>query len=427
MTMNQNVLLSYGLTIVGIWLGGLVSLFLSGQILSRLTLAAVARSKGGIVGGGERLVRSVYRAIIVITSMYVYISIPILVLLAGGAALGVLHLGYQYITTAKGINIRGLLGIGAFALSMLYTVYAVVTSVLVRVRHSEPGRPLKRDEAPALWTLVTEVANKVGTRPVDAIYITPGVTIAVTERGNLLQKIRDQGERYLILGLGALPDMTKGQFKAILAHEYGHFSNRDTAGGDLAFVVQTSIRQMAVNLVENNLARWHNPAWWFVIGFHRIFLSITLGASRLQEILADRYAAMAYSAGDFAAGLQHVIRQSINFDLQIQQEHALAQTEKRKLNNVYTLPPLEGKPHQALEAYFEQVMRQPTQARDSHPAPRERIRLVEQLKTPTIAEDPEPVWTLLPADSLQNEMMNQIRNAVAIQERKQRYYGSRTR
>ena len=82
--------------------------------------------------------------------------------------------------------------------------------------------------------------------------------------------------------------MTQGQFKAILAHEYGHFSNRDTAGGDLARWVRASIYRMAYNLAVSGQARWYNPAWLFINGFHRGFLRITQGASRLQEILADR-------------------------------------------------------------------------------------------------------------------------------------------
>jgi hypothetical protein len=37
-----------------------------------------------------------------------------------------------------------------------------------------------------------------------------------------------------------------------------------------------------------------NPAWWFATGFYRIFLRVSQGAARLQEILADRRAAEAY-------------------------------------------------------------------------------------------------------------------------------------
>jgi hypothetical protein len=51
--------------------------------------------------------------------------------------------------------------------------------------------------------------------------------------------------------------------------------------------------------------------------YFRVFLRITLGASRLQEILADRYAALAYGAQNFIEGLRNVIRQSVQFDFQV--------------------------------------------------------------------------------------------------------------
>jgi Zn-dependent protease with chaperone function len=101
---------------------------------------------------------------------------------------------------------------------------------------------------------------------VDAIYITPGPEIAVTERGELFKKLSGQGQRCLILGLGALNGMSQGQLRAILAHEYGHFSNQDTAGGNFARQVLISVRNMGIRLALNGLAAWYNPAWWFVNG-----------------------------------------------------------------------------------------------------------------------------------------------------------------
>src|SRR5205823_1728197 len=132
-------------------------------------------------------------------------------------------------------------------------------------------------EAPQLWALAEEVAARVGTRPIDAIYITPVADIAVTERGSLLKKLRGTGQRCLILGLGALNGMGQDQFKAILAHEYGHFSNRDTAGGNLALQVQRSMYQIAHGLAARGQAHQFNPVWLFLNGFNHLYLRITLG------------------------------------------------------------------------------------------------------------------------------------------------------
>mgnify|MGYP003381524256 CR=1 FL=1 len=82
----------------------------------------------------------------------------------------------------------------------------------------DPGLYLPREEAPQLWSLTEEVAQRVGTRPVDAIYVAAGAEIAVTERGGFWKKLRGSGQRCLILGLGDLPGLPLSQFKACLLY-----------------------------------------------------------------------------------------------------------------------------------------------------------------------------------------------------------------
>jgi Zn-dependent protease with chaperone function len=303
------------------------------------------------------------------------------------------------------------------AIAILYTLYSIVRSVFTRVRQEVPGRPLARDEAPQLWSLAEEVAERVGTRPVDAVHVTPAAQIGVTERGSLMSKLRGRGQRCLILGLGALPGMTQAQFKAILAHEYGHFSNRDTAGGDLARQVQASIYSMAYSLASSGQARWYNPAWLFVNGFYRVFLRVTLGAARLQEILADRYAALAYGVQSFVDGLTHMVGRALTFDAQVSHEIKAAVGHNRGLNNLYVLPPVQGPMLKKVEGNIRQQMNRPTSSYDSHPALQDRIRLVQQLDVDSEVEDNrEPVWGLLPnAEALQKEMTAHVQSNVQRQ------------
>jgi Zn-dependent protease with chaperone function len=352
------------------------------------------------MGTAERLVRTLYSIVIWITSLHFYISIPLLILVMVAVTGGTLYL---YFVIGR-IPLYLVLAVG---LAALYILFSVIRSVLVRVEDREPGRSLPRDEARLLWGTAEEVAERVGTRPVQAIYITPGAEIVILERGGLLKKLRGAGQRCLILGLGALPGMTQGQFKAILAHEYGHFTNRDTAGGKLAVRVRASVYRMAYSMTTTGQAHWYNPVWWFVNGFYRVFLRITLGASRLQEILADRFAAMSYGVHDFVDGLTHIARQSLAFEMRASREIEQATEQRRGLLNLYTLSPLESNSQGELETKVQEVMSQPTSPYDSHPAVRERIELVKQLQASEKVGpgNQEPVWGLLPsADVLQSEM-----------------------
>jgi Zn-dependent protease with chaperone function len=402
---------AYG--IVG-WLAGLVVLFLVGMVLSRLTLAAAHRVQPAAqfrLGGAERLVRTLYRIVIAIASLYFYLSIPLLILVVVAITAGIFYL---FLVIGR-IPVRLAILVG---LAALYTLYAVVRSIFTRVKETEPGRPLPRAEAPQLWSLAEEVAERVGTRPVDAIYVTPGAEIAVTERGSLLKKLRGAGQRCLIVGLGVLSGLTQGQLKAILAHEYGHFSNRDTAGGNLALQVQVSMHRMAYGLAVKGQAHWLNPAWLFVYGFNHIFLRITLGASRLQEILADRYAAMAYGVNNFVDGLTHIVRQSLTFDMQVVHELETAVAQRRSLQNLYNLPVLEtSSQRERLETKLSEVLSRPTSPYDSHLAVRERIALLQQLEVAdTGEENPAPAWSLLPnAATLQTEMTSLVQTKLRQQ------------
>ncbi len=425
---NEELVIA-GLYALGFWAAGFVVLLVVGWVLSRLTILTAYRAQPGDtfeIGGGERLLRSLYRVVIAITSLYYYISMPLLVIVVIAAALGVLYILYLMFTESSRISLRIVGGLLLLALSLVYTVLAVIRSVFARPPDVAPGRPLRRQEAPDLWALAEAVAARVETRPIDSIYITPGAEVAVTERGPLLRKLRGLGERALILGLGALPGMTQGQLKAILAHEYGHFSNRDTAGGNLALQVRVSMHQMAFQLATNGLAKWYNPAWLFINGFNRIFLRITLGASRLQEILADRYAAVAYGSRLFVEGLKHIVRQSLAFNLQVNQEANEALRQNRALSNVYALSDLSGGQEDGLEKRVQEVINRPTAAYDSHPAVRDRIRLVEMIGAGDAENSPEPVWPLLPdADHLQDEMTRILQNRVQEQVRRARMFGAR--
>ena len=47
------------------------------------------------------------------------------------------------------------------------TIYKMVQSLLIKIKPSDPGRSLTREEAPGLWLLTEEVARDIGTRPVE--------------------------------------------------------------------------------------------------------------------------------------------------------------------------------------------------------------------------------------------------------------------
>jgi Zn-dependent protease with chaperone function/Flp pilus assembly protein TadD len=395
-------LLRWGIIALIVWLLGFGGLFLAGTLLSRATLQAL---NTGVLGPDsqikpeERRIRSAYRAVISVLSAYFYISIPFVVMLllmvVGGAFYIILLIGFIPIQLSL-----------VLVLMLIGSLFALLRALFSRVKETPPGHALLRRDAPELWLMVEDVAKRLNIRPMDAIYVTPWVDIAVNEKGSLLQKMRGSGQRNLMLGMGVLPGLTQGQFAAILAHEYGHFSNRDTAGGDLAHQAYTSLDQLAKQLIRSGAARYYNPVWLFVMGYQRIFLRVTLGASRLQEMLADRYAAGAFGSTNFIEGLQNTVRRTIEFQLGANLELKKSFELKQPVNNLYNLP-AQPELQSETDKQIADIMRHTTKAYDSHPAIKERIDLVERMQIPYSVhlENNRPALELLPkADELQHEM-----------------------
>jgi Zn-dependent protease with chaperone function len=121
-----------------------------------------------------------------------------------------------------------------------------------------------------------------------------------------------------------LNDFRVQAFRAVLAHEYGHFTHRDTAGGDISLRVTNDMMKFAYALAAAGQATMWNVGFVFFRFYNFLFRRISHGASRLQEILADRMAALKYGADAFEEGLTHAIRRSIEFPITANREITLA-------------------------------------------------------------------------------------------------------
>ncbi|GHE04253.1 M48 family metallopeptidase [Streptomyces alanosinicus] len=89
-----------------------------------------------------------------------------------------------------------------------------------------PGIAVTEAAEPRLWALVRDVAAAAGTRVPDRILLTGEVNASVSEKPRLLGLL--PGPRRLHLGVPLLTGLTEAQLRAVLAHEYGHFTGGDT-------------------------------------------------------------------------------------------------------------------------------------------------------------------------------------------------------
>lgn len=165
---------------------------------------------------------------------------------------------------------------------------------------------------------------------------------------------------------------------------------------------------MAYGLGQVGTATWINPVWWFINGYYRIYLRITQGASRLQEILADRYAAVQFGVENSRSSLTFITRQNLLFNYQLNQEVNDARTETRGLNNLFTLPPVNDCAE--IDQEYAKEIEAHTSPYDSHPSLRDRLGFIERIKRPGYEQlDSRPVWDLIPSAAyLQEQITREV-------------------
>lgn len=191
------------------------------------------------------------------------------------------------------------------------------------------GITIAENEEKKLWNLTKEIAKEIQAKPIDKIVITPDPGIGVYLDGNLLSTIFGGGKRVLEIGLSSLHDLTTDEFKAILAHEYGHFSNKDTQWSSYTYSMGNSLTSTLRSMPgpsqdEKEEGGWVrlmmtlNPAYWLLLLYVMLYFKITNGFSRIREVMADIMAMRLYGGKAFGNGLLKVATNDLVFSEIIQ-------------------------------------------------------------------------------------------------------------
>jgi Zn-dependent protease with chaperone function len=175
----------------------------------------------------------------------------------------------------------------AWPIAMLTLVGGVATlwSILPRPdRFVAPGPRLDPKSQPQLFGLINEVATLVGERAPREVYVIPEINAWVTQRGGIL----GFGSRRIMgIGLPLLSVLTVPQFRAVLAHEFGHFYAGDTRLAPFIYRTYSAIGRMVSSMEASD------SAWLYLLfePYAELFLRITRDVSRRQESVADELAA----------------------------------------------------------------------------------------------------------------------------------------
>lgn len=229
-----------------------------------------------------------YLAMVLVVSYYLFVGIVALLLAS---------VPYWYHRATGRIRIDLLLGGPLSALILL------VVGFPVRKPFEPPGPRIQTGQHPRLFEELRLIAKSVGEAPVQEVYLSPEMNAGV------LEKARGGGagrRKILVLGLPLLAVVRVSELRAILAHEYGHFSHGDTRLAARVFAIRDGLQE-AANVFQESAVRW------LFVTYAKAFLRATLAASRSHELEADALAASVAGAEALSRGLRAITAASASY------------------------------------------------------------------------------------------------------------------
>jgi len=139
-------------------------------------------------------------------------------------------LGGIFIISIKVSIITIILGLGIFTLGSLVLYYSIkfILSIFQKIEYN--GIEIFEKDNPELFQLITKTANEVGVDTPKKVFILGGIGAYVSYSNNLKSLIFPT-RKNLSIGIGLLYGVTENELKAVLAHEFGHFSQKSMIVG----------------------------------------------------------------------------------------------------------------------------------------------------------------------------------------------------
>lgn len=203
--------------------------------------------------------------------IYLLMVVASLAILAASVAAGifVIYVKVAWITILLGL---GLIGFGFMVVAFLIKF---IFSSTVDV---DPHRvEITREQEPKLFDYIESIAAEVGTDKPKKIFLTPDVNAAVFYNSSFFSLFVPV-KKNLQIGLGLVNSLNKGEFKAVIAHEFGHFSQRSMKLGTYVYTTNKVI----YNLLYEN-AGWSSTLQSFanIHAITSIFAHLTVAIAKV--------------------------------------------------------------------------------------------------------------------------------------------------
>lgn len=262
-----------------------------------------------------------WRVVAMIGGLFAFLLIYlIIILLAGLAGLAFLlfplpNVGGRGTLFILVVKVGGTL---ACALLTLFLVEGLFKNRRVeRLQHIS----LAESDYPELFSFIRNVYRDVGARPPRKVYASPEVNAALIYETSLINLVIPP-RKDLLIGLGLVNVLNLSEFKAVLAHEFGHFAQKSVGFGSYLYVANRVMHDVIYgrDALDRFVDQWcavdlriSFPAWglkgvlWVVrkmlAGIYNALNLLHLSLGRQMEFNADNVAVSVAGSDALIRGL----------------------------------------------------------------------------------------------------------------------------
>jgi Zn-dependent protease with chaperone function len=202
-----------------------------------------------------------------------------------------------------------LLGAGLASFGILILVFLLKFMFKSHIVDRSHLVEIKRDDEPKLFAMIDEIVKEVGTSFPKKVYLSADVNAAVFYDSSFWSMFLPI-QKNLQIGIGLVNTVTRDELKAILSHEFGHFSQRTMKVGSFVYNVNLIIFNMLYDneSYEQMIQKWaglsnyiaifailavklNEGIQWILRKMYGVVNKSYMGLSREMEFQADEIAA----------------------------------------------------------------------------------------------------------------------------------------
>ena len=223
--------------------------------------------------------------VVTISIVFFFIVYVLLLLLAVALACSCFYFGAMLMIYMPRL-ITIMVGLGLMALGISVVIFLVKFIFAVSENNNPSSIEIKEEEQPELFSFIRKLSKETKTPFPKKVFLSGDVNACVFYNSGFWSMFLPV-RKNLEIGLGLVNSVNVSEFKAVIAHEFGHFSQRSMKLGSFTY----NVNQIIYNMLYNNTGYTEFlNSWGQVSSYFSFFAGVTVKiAQGIQWVLRKMY------------------------------------------------------------------------------------------------------------------------------------------